>query len=192
MLDSRSQIAETGSAEFIPPVPADSVPLADHRSLITDHSALLDDYLRANFSHRYAPGTHDCVLFIAGWADIISGSRHAELLRDSYNTHFSGLRKHVGKGSTICSAVESRLLAAGWRLVPGQDHFHTGDIILTDGDHPGIWRGKSIVATAFGFAGHAYLHRRHATAALRWPSPLGPRGTAPLHTPGAFPPLTDH
>ena len=129
---------------------------------------ILTQYLRETFGQRYQPGTHDCVLFVAGWADLLSGSNHAELLRGSYQTHFQGLKKHVGKSSSICDAVRRTLLAAGWKLVPGQDHFLTGDIILTDIDHPGIWRDKSIVATAFGAAGHSYLHVRHATAALRW------------------------
>jgi hypothetical protein len=131
---------------------------------------LLDQHLRDTFGLRYQPGRHDCVLFIAGWADLLTGSKHAELLRGSYSTHFQGLRHHVGAGATICQRVRETLLAAGWSLVPEGEEFHTGDIVLTDGDHPGIWRGKSIVATAFGFAGHAYLHRRHATAALRFPS----------------------
>jgi hypothetical protein len=133
-----------------------------------DHTAALDIYLRACFGKRYQPGQHDCVLFIAGWADLVSGSSHSEGLRGSYATHFAGLKKHVGKGSSISLAVEKHLLAAGWQRVTDASDFQTGDIILTDGDHPGIWRGKSIVASAFGFAGHAYLHRRHATAALRW------------------------
>jgi hypothetical protein len=201
-----------------------------------DHTADLDAYLRASFGKRYQPGEHDCVLFIAGWADHVSGSSHAEGLRGSYQTHNQGLRKHVGQGSSISLKVRDHLLAAGWHLIPGAPRlakdcsqsgptsgrghrpegaggapesisrpapqtppadsaafhsefnvgrsmfdvpppFQTGDIILTDGDHPGIWRGKSIVATAFGFAGHAYIHRRHATAALRWPSPLSPPST---------------
>lgn len=131
--------------------------------------AALDLHLKETFGLRYKPGEHDCVLFIARWADIVAGSSIENELRGSYKTHFEGLKLHARK-STISAAVEARLLAAGWQLVPGTAEFQEGDIILTDGDHPGIWRGKSIVATAFGFAGHAYLHRRHATAALRWPS----------------------
>ena len=136
----------------------------------TDLKSLLDLHLRESFGHRYQPGQHDCVLFLATWADRLTGSAIAAELRGTYTTHFQGLRRHAAK-STICQSVESRLLAAGWRLVPGTEAFLEGDIILTDIDHPGIWRGKSIVATAFGAAGHAYLHRRHATAALRWPGP---------------------
>lgn len=132
--------------------------------------AALDLHLKETFGLRYKPGEHDCVLFLAGWADIVAGTSIAAELRGSYGTHFQGLRRHAAK-TTICGAVEARLLAAGWQLVPGTAEFREGDIILTDIDHPGIWRGKSIVATAFGAAGHAYLHRRHATAALRWPSP---------------------
>ncbi|RYG16304.1 hypothetical protein EON82_25165 [bacterium] len=157
-------------------------PMSSHRSLITDHSALLDTYLRASFAKRYQPGEHDCVLFIAAWADLISGSNHVDFIRDTYRTHFEGLRRHVGKGSTISTAVQARLLAAGWELVTDAGNYQTGDIILTDGDHPGIWRGKSIVATAFGFAGHAYLHRRHATAALRWPHG-SPHSPSAVHNP---------
>jgi hypothetical protein len=132
--------------------------------------AALDEHLKQTFGLRYKPGEHDCVLFLARWADIVAGSSIENELRGTYATHFQGLRRHAAK-TTICGAVEARLLAAGWQLVPGTAEFQKGDIILTDIDHPGIWRGKSIVATAFGAAGHAYLHRRHATAALRWPSP---------------------
>jgi hypothetical protein len=128
----------------------------------------LDLHLKETFGLRYQPGEHDCVLFLARWADIVAGSAIEAELRGSYTTHFQGLRRHAPK-STICGSVEARLLAAGWQLVPGKEEFREGDIILTDIDHPGIWRGKSIVATAFGAAGHAYLHRRHATSALRWP-----------------------
>ena len=130
----------------------------------------LDLHLKETFGLRYKPGEHDCVLFLAKWADIVAGSTIEADLRGTYTTHFQGLRRHAAR-STICGAVQTRLLAAGWHLVPGTAEFQEGDIILTDIDHPGIWRGKSIVATAFGAAGHAYLHRRHATAALRWPSP---------------------
>ncbi|MEK7952789.1 DUF6950 family protein [Luteolibacter soli] len=137
------------------------------KDLIAD----LDSYLRATFGRRYVPGDHDCVLFIAGWVDLVSGSSHADSIRGTYATHNEGLRKHVAGKGTICMAVQGQLLAAGWQQVTDPGDFRTGDIILTDGDHPGIWRGKSIVASAFGFAGHAYLHRRHATAALRWPAP---------------------
>jgi len=133
--------------------------------------ALLDHHLRESFGHRYKPGEHDCVLFLATWADRVAGSTIAAELRGTYTTHFQGLRRHAAK-TTICAAVEARLIAAGWQLVPGSAEFQEGDIILTDIDHPGIWRGKSIVATAFGAAGHAYLHRRHATAALRWPGEI--------------------
>jgi hypothetical protein len=136
---------------------------------------LLDQHLRDTFGVRYQPGRHDCVLFIAVWADLLTGSTHAEKLRGTYTTHFQGLRHHVGAGATICQRVQETLLAAGWVLLPHVMEFQTGDVILTDIDHPGIWRGKSIVATAFGAAGHAYLHRRHATAALRFPlSPACP------------------
>ena len=138
-----------------------------------DLTATLDAYLRASFSKPYVPGQHDCVLFIAGWADLISGSHHVAAIRGTYTTHNAGLRKHVAGKGTICMAAERTLLAAGWQPVTDPADFHTGDIILTDGDHPGIWheQPQSIVASAFGFAGHAYLHPRHATAALRWPSP---------------------
>ena len=133
-----------------------------------DLTSTLDTFLRTNFGKPYVPGQHDCVLFIAEWADLISGSAHAESIRGTYETHFAGLRIHVKSHGSISFAVKDRLLKAGWSLVTPGDPYETGDVILTDGDHPGIWRGKSIVATAFGFGGHAYIHRRHATGALRW------------------------
>lgn len=140
---------------------------------------LLDHHLRSTFGQRYQPGQHDCILFLADWADLLTGSSIAAQFRGTYATHFQGLRRHAPQG--ICAAVRAYLLAAGWTPVPPGQEFQTGDIILTDTDHPGIWKGKSIVATAYGAAGHTYLHRRHATEALR-----PPVGTIPPSPPAAI------
>ena len=91
--------------------------------------AALDLHLKETFGLRYKPGEHDCVIFLALWADIVAGSSIAAELRGSYATHFQGLRRHAPK-STICGSVEARLLAAGWQLVPGTAEFREGDLVV--------------------------------------------------------------
>lgn len=131
---------------------------------------LLAAYLKSTFGQRYRPGTHDCITFIARWADDLAGTDRLSEFRNTYTTKFQGLHKHL-QGVSLPAAISSRLLADGWQELPSGEEPQIGDIVLTDLDQPGIWNGRTIVLQIVGAAGHAYLHRRHLRAAYRWPSP---------------------
>lgn len=135
----------------------------------TNHEQLpekLADFLKDGFGRRYQPGIHDCITFIARWADAVSGSSHLKEFSGAYQTKFQGLGKFVT--TSVNDAIAVRLRKAGWMELGPATEWQIGDIILMDQDQPGIWHGKTIVAQLVGAAGHAYLHRRHAERRFRW------------------------
>ncbi|MDB6078761.1 MAG: hypothetical protein JWO82_2508 [Akkermansiaceae bacterium] len=113
------------------------------------------------------PGQWDCVLFIAAWADLVTGSDHLGHYRGLYATHFGGLRIAGPEG--ICGAVRRTLRGAGWSEVVDPAEFRPGDVVLTTLDHPGIWAGDCIASAARGAAGHTFLHPSQARSALHPP-----------------------
>lgn len=123
----------------------------------------LSAYLDAAAQCRYSPGKHDCITFLAGWVDGISGTTFGNDVR--YSTKWRGLAQHAPAG--VCNAVRAALVGAGWIEVEA-DAIKDGDVVLTDLDHPGIWHRGTIRCQPVGCAGGLFLNARHAKGGLRW------------------------
>jgi hypothetical protein len=79
----------------------------------------LDDYLRQTFGIPHQTGVHDCLLFIARWVDMVSGSGHHDRLAGTYRTHFEALRKY---GRDFNATLTEILTREGWTWIPAADH----------------------------------------------------------------------
>lgn len=124
------------------------------------------EHIAAAAEKPYSPGNHDCVTFIAAWADHVSGSSHLACLEKTYVTKWEGMSRHKAT-SGICEAIARTLTAAGWALVQKGD-LQEGDIVLTNLDHPGIYHASRIHAQPLGCTGTLAFHPRHAKGGLRW------------------------
>lgn len=125
----------------------------------------LETYLTEARESAYEPGLHDCVTFVAGWADMQSGADHAGSLLGTYASKWKGLARYAATG--VCAAVRVRLVGCGWVSVAAED-LQDGDIVLTDMDHPGIYFEGAIWAQPLACAGSLILHKNHAKEGLRW------------------------
>lgn len=134
-----------------------------------NRSHRLDAFLSEVWGRPYQIGEWDCVLFIAAWADRLSGSAKpfSRELKGGYWSEAEGFRRFASNGLNV--AVHVNLVQQGWREMVPAVGFQVGDIVLTDLHHPGIWDGSKIVAQPARASGLLSLHPSHAVSALRWP-----------------------
>jgi len=130
-------------------------------------SEKLDAYLQESFNRHYLVGHWDCIIFVAMWADLISGQSHTETLRDTYTSEESGREKWVP--SSTNDAIVWALQREGWQKIKPGEPFEVGDIILTNLHHPGIWDGEKIVAQPANATGLLYIQAGHSCGGLRRP-----------------------
>jgi len=106
----------------------------------------LDQYLETAMTLPYRPGTYDCAIFVAVWADIVGGSRIQDRLKGSYSNNLEGLRKHRpgnDQRTTLASIAAEFLTESGWQQFTST--FSDGDVATFDDREIGIvWKGKGV------------------------------------------------
>lgn len=128
-------------------------------------SEQLAAYLQESFERTYLVGHWDCIIFIAMWADLISGQNHTATLRDTYTSEEAGRERWVAR--SINDSIRWTLQTEGWHLIKRGEPLEVGDIVLTNLHHPGIWDGEKIVAQPANATGMLSMHPRHTQRALR-------------------------
>lgn len=98
---------------------------------------ILRDYLTEAMALDYKEGEWDCAIFVARWADLVSGSKFEENLNGTYRNKLEGLRKFAGRTGpvTVAALAVGFLQRAGWRVV---DQPEEGDVIAFENGEIGI------------------------------------------------------
>ena len=136
---------------------------------------LLLQHLHNTFHTPYQLGRHDCLLFIAAWVDLLTGTAHHPRLQGTYTTLFGALHLHSTPGThRIRRAFIDRLTADGWQHIPCPEvppALRTGDIAITARDTPAIYQDilpiPSLVTIPEGLPGHLHLPPSEARHILR-------------------------
>lgn len=107
--------------------------------------AELHDYLAGMRTRGFEPGTHDCALFVAGWARKLGWPDLGREWRGRYRTTAEGRRQLRDAGI----ANISDLAAQHFQEVPGWFAATAGDIAIVHDDN---------AQEAFGIVGGAHIH----------------------------------